>query len=97
MDGPPEHIALVMLNGLQGPITVHGEIYEGAAVMPGIKHNPEITDRDINDIISFLKNGFTSKPVWFNLKESVITKLREETADRKEMFTEEELKAWPID
>ncbi len=97
VDGPAEHIVLVMLNGLQGPITVHGEIYEGAAVMPGIKQNPDISDRDINDIIAFLKNGFTSKPVWFNLKESVITKLRAETADREEMFTEEELKAWPID
>lgn len=97
VDGPPEHIALVMLNGLQGPITVHGEIYEGAAVMPGIKQNPDITDRDINDIIAFLKSGFTSKPKWFNMKESVISKLRAETADRDAMFTEEELKAWPID
>jgi len=65
--------------------------------MPGIKQNPDISDRDINDIIAFLKNGFTSKPVWFNMKESVITKLRAETADREAMFTEEELKAWSID
>lgn len=97
VDGPPEHIALVMLNGLQGPITVHGKIYEGAAVMPGIKHNPDITDKDINDIIAFLKNGFTSKAKWSNMKEATITKLRAETADRKEMFTEAELKAWPLE
>jgi len=97
VDGPPEHIALVILNGLQGPITVHGEIYEGAAVMPGIKQNPDISDKDINDIIAFLKNGFTSKPKWFRLKESVITDLRAKTTDRQEMFTEEELKAWPLD
>ena len=97
VDGPPEHIALVMLNGLQGPITVHGEIYEGAAVMPGIKQNPDISDRDINDIIAFIKSGFTSKPKWFNMKESIIAELRAATADRKEMFTEAELKAWPIE
>ena len=86
-----------MLNGLQGPITVHGEIYEGAAVMPGIKLNPDITDKDIKDIIAFIKSGFTSNPKWFTMKESVITKLRAETADREAMFTEEELKAWPLD
>ncbi len=97
VDGPPEHIALVMLNGLQGPITVHGKIYESALVMPGIKHNPDITDRDINDIIAFIKSGFTSKPKWSKIKESTITALRAATADRKEMFTEEELKAWPLD
>ena len=96
-DGPPEHIALIMLNGLQGPITVHGEIYEGAAVMPGIKQNPDISDKDINDIIAFIKSGFTSKPKWFNMKESTITDLRKATADRQEMFTEAELKAWPLE
>ncbi len=93
-DGPPEHIALIMLNGLQGPITVNGEIYEGAAVMPGIKLNPDISDKDIKDIIAFIKSGFTSKPGWFTMKESTITKLRAATADKKEMFTEAELKAW---
>ncbi len=96
VDGPPERLALVMLNGLQGPITVHGEIYEGAAVMPGLKHNPDITDEKINDILAYIKNGFTSKPEWFNFKTEVITDLRAQTADRKELFTEEELMAWPI-
>ncbi len=97
VDGPAEHIALVMLNGLQGPITVHGKIYEGAAVMPGIKQNPDISDKDIKDIIAFIKSGFTSKPKWFNMKESIIAELRAATADRQEMFTEAELKAWPLE
>lgn len=96
-DGPAEHIALIMLNGLQGPITVHGEIYEGAAVMPGIKQNPDISDKDIKDIIAFIKSGFTSNPGWFTMKASTISELRAATADRKEMFTEAELKAWSMD
>jgi len=97
VDGPAERLILVMLNGLQGPITVHGEIYEGAAVMPGIKQNPDITDEKINDILAYIKNGFTSKPVWFNLDNKVIANLRSQTADRKELFTEAELMAWPIE
>jgi len=63
--------------------------------MPGIKLNPDISDKDIKDIIAFIKSGFTSKPAWFNMKESTITELRATTADRQEMFTEAELKAWP--
>ena len=96
VNGPPERLALVMLNGLQGPITVHGKIYEGAAVMPGIKHNPDITDGKINDIISYLKNGFTSKPGWHKIDTKTISDLRAKTADRKELFTEAELMAWPL-
>lgn len=97
VDGPAERIVLIALNGLKGPITVHGELYEGAAVMPGIKDNPDLTDSKINDILTYIKNGFTTKAVWFKMKEEDIAKLRAQTADRKEMFTEEELMAWPLE
>ena len=97
VDGPAERLILVMLNGLQGPITVHGEIYEGAAVMPGIKNNPDITDTAIKDMLAYIKNGFTSKPEWFNLDDQVIPNLRAQTADREELFTEAELMAWPLE
>ncbi|MEM6316296.1 MAG: c-type cytochrome [Bacteroidota bacterium] len=97
VDGPAERLVLIMLNGLKGPITVHGEIYEGAAVMPGIKNNPDLTDERIKDILAYIKNGFTSQSVWFNMDTKVITDLRNQTADRQEMFTEEELMTWPIE
>jgi len=97
VDGPAERLVLVMLNGLKGPITVHGKTYEGAAVMPGIKQNPDITDTAINDILAYIKNGFTSKPVWFRMDNKVIADLRAKTADRKELFTEAELMAWPLE
>lgn len=97
VDGPAERMVLVMLNGLTGPITVHGEIYEGGAAMPGIKNNPDITDERIMDILAYIKNGFTSKPEWFKMDEKVVADLREQTADKKDMFTEEELMAWPLE
>lgn len=97
VDGPAERLILIALNGLKGPITVHGELYEGAAVMPGIKDNPDLTDSKINDILAYIKNGFTTKPVWFRMKDEEIAKLRAQTADREEMFTEEELMAWPLE
>ena len=94
--GPTEHMALIMLHGLRGPITIHGEIYEGAAVMPGIKDNPDISDRDIIDIIAYIKNGFTTDASWSNMKQEDVARLRAKTADRKEMFTEQELQEWSI-
>jgi len=65
--------------------------------MPGIKLNPDISDKDIKDIIAFIKSGFTSNPGWFSMKESTISELRAATADKKEMFTEAELKAWSME
>lgn len=97
VNGPAEHMILVMLNGLQGPITVHGEIYEGAAAMPGIKNNPEITDEKILDILAYIKNGFTTDAEWFRMDKKVVADLRAKTADREELFTEEELMAWPLE
>ncbi len=94
--GPSEHMALIMLHGLQGPLTIHGEVYKGAAVMPGIKDNSDISDRDIIDIIAYIKNGFTTDATWSKMKEEDVAALRVKTADRKEMFTEEELQEWPI-
>lgn len=85
-----------MLNGLQGPLTIHGEKYEGAAVMPGIKDNPAISDRDILDIIAYIKNGFTTDATWLRMKQDKIAELRAATADKKTMFTEEELKEWTV-
>lgn len=93
-NGPIEHLALLILNGLEGPITVNGEIYEGAAVMPGIKNNPELTDKDINAILSFILSGFSTNSGWLN--KNIVTDMRKQTADRQVPFTEAELKAWPI-
>jgi mono/diheme cytochrome c family protein len=95
-NGPVEHLGLILLNGLKGPITIHGKKYEGAAVMPGLRDNPAITDEAIRDIIIFIKNSFSSK----NQKrpsKKLIPELREATKDRKDLFTEAELHAWPIE
>lgn len=82
-------IALV-LNGMQGPVTVNNQVYTIQTPMPGIKNNPNLTDKDIADLLVFLRNSFSLSDT--NIKEKDITKWREKLTGRAELFTENELK-----
>lgn len=88
--GSTDRLIALVLNGLQGPITVDGEVYEMNAVMPGIKDNPALTDKDIADLLVFLRNSFSFSDTY--VSEEQVAKWREATKDREKLFTEEELK-----
>ena len=67
-DGTPEMLATLVLNGVEGPITVNGKLYEPpaiATIMNGFKHFP-ISDQDIADILTFIRSkpfGNNAPPV----------------------------------
>ena len=84
-----QKLALLLLHGLQGPITVRGKRYTMNAVMPGIKDNPALTDEDISALLTFVGNSFSDFPKY--LSPEKIKELRQKTADKKEMWTEESL------
>ena len=92
ISGDPERLILVLLHGLKGPIHVNGQLYEMNAMMPGIKDTPTLTDKDINDIIIFLRNSYSFANPWIDL--SLVSTLREKTKDRNDVFTEAELDQW---
>ncbi|MFK7947164.1 MAG: c-type cytochrome [Saprospiraceae bacterium] len=90
--GSKERLIALTLVGLQGPITVNGKRYELNAAMPGIKNNPALTDKDIADLLSFMRSSFTEidfGEVWISPED--VAKLRAKLEDRDELFTEEEL------
>lgn len=89
LTGPSKRLVLLLLHGLQGPVTVKGKRYEMNLVMPGLKNNPALGDDEIKDLLVFIQNAFASTSADINVEE--ISALREETADREEMYTEEEL------
>ncbi len=92
--GSKERLILLTLHGLKGPVTVNGKRYEMNAMMPGIKNNPDLSDKDIADILTFLRNSFSL--VGFSgmkVTEEEVAALRESTKDREDLFTEEELNA----
>ena len=61
IEGDPEKLILISLHGLQGPITVNGQRYELNAVMPGLKDNKDLSDQDIANILSFVRNAFSNE------------------------------------
>ncbi len=84
-----DRLILLTLNGIKGPITVNGKRYELNLFMPGIKNNPELTDKDIADLLVFLRNSFSFSDT--HISEADVAKWREATKDRTKLFTEEEL------
>ncbi len=58
--GPPDRLIKILLHGMSGPVTVDGEIYNPAADMPGLVHNPEMTDQSVADIATYIRNEWTN-------------------------------------
>ncbi len=88
--GNPRTMTLISLVGLRGPVTVKGKTYNFNTTMPGIKNNPDLTDKDIASILSFIRNGFGTDPS--SVSQELVKELRASVKDREELFTVEELK-----
>jgi glucose/arabinose dehydrogenase/mono/diheme cytochrome c family protein len=89
--GKPEILAKILLHGLTGPIEVAGIKYTPAADMPGLFQNTSITDENLADISTYIRNEWTNKapPV----SPDLFKKLRTETKDRSgRPYTAAELK-----
>lgn len=84
-----ERLIALVLHGMQGPVTVNGKVYKIATPMPGVKSNPNLTDKDIADLLTFLRNSFSLSDVWID--EKMVTKERAKTKNRTQLFTEDEL------
>ena len=87
--GPAKRLASIILHGVSGPITVNGKRYEFNAPMPGINNNPDMSDQDITDLISYLNNAFSVSARGVNA--DMVKQLRELKPKSGSNFTEEEL------
>ncbi len=84
-----ERLALIVLHGLQGPISVNGVGYNFDLTMPGLIRNSEISDKDIAAIIAYVSNAFSDEPQV--VKKERISELREKTPLSKGEYTMPEL------
>lgn len=83
-----ERLALILLHGLSGPIHVNKKLYTLSATMPGLGNNPEYTDKDIKNIISYLQVTFAPKEKPISI--SRIKRLRA-VKPKQGVFSEKEL------
>ncbi len=59
--GPERRLIAITMEGIMGPITVNGTLYEAPdiqPVMPGIRVNPEIDDEKFAAILTYVRNSW---------------------------------------
>ena len=92
VNGGSKRVAMIVLKGLQGPITVKGQTYGTAVMQPWEK---TLTDAKIADVITYIRQDWGNKggPV----AAAQIAALRKELANHPESFVEADLHAVPED
>jgi len=61
VEGSPDRLAMIILNGLEGPVHINNVLYKFNGSMPNFGNN--YTDSQIADVIKYLHNAFVSKRV----------------------------------
>jgi mono/diheme cytochrome c family protein/glucose/arabinose dehydrogenase len=86
--GPEGRIVRVALQGVRGPINVNGKVYELDMPALGV-----LEDEQIADILTYIRRewGHTAAPV----EQATVAKIRADTAERVDAWTEKELLAIP--
>lgn len=90
--GSTKRLGMILLKGLEGPITVKGVQYGSAVMQPWEK---TLTDAKIADVLTYIRQewGNTAGPV----APEGIAALRKEVAGRPTSYREPDLKAVPDD
>lgn len=92
VNGGTRRLGMILLKGLQGPLTVKGGHYGSAVMQPWEK---TLTDEKISEVLTYVRQawGNTAGPV----APEQIAALRKELAGRAESWTEPDLLAVPAD
>jgi mono/diheme cytochrome c family protein len=83
--GSTSRLAMIILNGLEGPIHINGQLYKFNNTMPNFANN--FTDAQIADIIKYLHNAYVPTPV----KPITAEKIKELRSKKSETLTEKHL------
>jgi mono/diheme cytochrome c family protein len=92
VNGGTRRLGMIVLKGLQGPLTVKGQSFGTAVMQPWDK---TLTDAKIADVLTFIRQEWGNKggPV----TPEGIAALRKELANHPDSFTEPDLKTVPAD
>jgi mono/diheme cytochrome c family protein len=92
VNGGARRPTMIVLKGLQGPLTVKGQHYGSAVMQPWEK---TLTDQKIADVLTYVRQewGNTAGPV----SVEGVAALRKELAGRTESWTEPDILAVPAD
>ncbi len=87
VNGPPDRLVKIVLNGLRGPIKVNGE--EWNLSMPALRQNPLLNDDRLAGLLTYIRRE------WGNYGEAVnpefVREIRKSTSSRNAQWSAEEL------
>lgn len=92
VDGSTKRLGMIILKGLQGPLTVKGQKYGSAVMQPWEK---TLNDQKIADVLTYIRQEWGNKGA--PVAAEGIAALRKELAGRTESYTEPDLLAVPDD
>jgi mono/diheme cytochrome c family protein/glucose/arabinose dehydrogenase len=90
--GSKQRLIAIVLYGLSGPVEVAGKQYKAPEIsgdMPGIGSNDEFSDKDIAEVLSFIRSCWNNKAA--TVSEKDIAEVRKQYKGRQKSFTMEEL------
>lgn len=90
--GDKDKLLAIVLYGLTGPIQVNDKLYKAPEIagdMPGIGNNKELSDEDIAQLMSFIRNAWSNKGP--EVQPTDVDRVRRKHGGRQKTFTMEEL------
>jgi mono/diheme cytochrome c family protein len=91
--GPPEWLGRIILQGMNGPVTVLGTSFNG--VMPPHGHMKDLDDTTLAGLMTYLRRSWGNKADTVSVE--VVSAIRAASAERSQPWTVEELEAVPVD
>ena len=90
--GDKSTLSSIALFGLTGPVKVNGKLYTSPEIngdMPGLANNDNLSDEQIAEVLSFIRNSWGNKAD--EVKPGIISAVRTKYTGREKTFTMEEL------
>jgi mono/diheme cytochrome c family protein/glucose/arabinose dehydrogenase len=92
VNGDKDKLLSIVLFGLTGPVQVNDKLYKAPEIsgdMPGIGNNKELSDEEIAQLLSFIRNAWGNKAS--EVLPTDVDRVRRKHAGRQKTFTMEEL------
>lgn len=87
--GNPDQLIALVLRGMHGPVMVDGELFDTPAIMPALMDNPNISDGERQNLITYVRNAWGNRGGPISLKQ--VQRVRMATADAPGPYTARQL------
>ncbi len=89
--GDKRKLISIVLYGLTGPVVVNNKVYNYGE-MPGLAGNKEFGEKDIAQLLSFIRKNWSNKEA--DVSEEDVIEVKQKFNSRQKPFTINELNAW---